>query len=294
MVTITASVGDGGANVRADVDAVRGLLLRHAQWLGQGTTLAASGAADTRLTEAIASFQRGACALASPDGRVDPGGFTLRRLNLRVIPPPRHRVFQAPPNRGGDTLGNPDYARAATALGCEAAAVKAVAEVEAGTIGEWLTDGRPTILYEKHIFRDRTSNAYSRTHPDLSGPYQPGTYGASTDQYPKLRRAAVLDEAAALESCSWGKFQIMGFNHVTTGHAAVADLVTDMNHSAGRQLDAFVAFIAADPNLLAAIRAKDWARFARAYNGPAYATNRYDAKMASAYARYAAAPALVP
>jgi hypothetical protein len=294
MAEITASVGDGGVNVQADVDAVRGLLLRHRRWIGRGTTLASAGPADAALTAAIRSFQLGACAYPAADGRVDPGGFTLRRLNLQVISPPRHPVFQAPPSRGGDTLSNADFARAAQALGCEAAAIKAVAEVEAGTIGAWFSDGRPTILYEKHIFRDQTRNAYSRTHPDLSGPYQPGTYGGSAAQYPKLRRAAVLDEDAALKSCSWGKFQIMGFNHVTTGHVTVVDFVRDMNHSSGRQLDAFVAFIAADADLASAIRAKDWARFARGYNGPAYRTNQYDTKMAAAYARYAASPALVP
>lgn len=64
-----------------------------------------------------------------------------------------------------------------------------------------------------------------------------------------------------------------------------------MNHSSGRQLDAFVA---ADANLASAIRAKDWARFARGHNGPAYRTNRYDTKMPAACAGYAARPALVP
>src|SRR5690606_7984441 len=45
--------------------------------------------------------------------------------------------------------------------------------------------------------------------------------------------------------------------------------------------------------LLQPLRRKDWARFARLYNGPGYAQNRYDEKLAQAYARHAgdAAPA---
>lgn len=85
-------------------------------------------------------------------------------------------------------------------------------------MSEWFSDGRPTILYEKHVFRDQTRNAHGRAHPDLSGPYEPGYPWRSAAQDPKLRRAAVLDGEAALKSCSRGKFQIMKFNHVTTGH----------------------------------------------------------------------------
>ena len=38
--------------------------------------------------------------------------------------------------------------------------------------------------------------------------------------------------------------------------------------------------------LAPALRRKDWANFARGYYGPGYAENRYDDKMASAYASF--------
>jgi len=37
-----------------------------------------------------------------------------------------------------------------------------------------------------------------------------------------------------------------------------------------------------------ALRKKDWATFARRYNGPGYAKNSYDTKLKSAYDRFAA------
>lgn len=38
--------------------------------------------------------------------------------------------------------------------------------------------------------------------------------------------------------------------------------------------------------LMPALRNRDWKAFARGYNGPAYRKNRYDSRMAEAYARY--------
>jgi hypothetical protein len=46
--------------------------------------------------------------------------------------------------------------------------------------------------------------------------------------------------------------------------------------------------------LAAALRRHDWHAFARGYNGPAYARNAYDAKMAEAYARHARSPFATP
>lgn len=38
--------------------------------------------------------------------------------------------------------------------------------------------------------------------------------------------------------------------------------------------------------MLPALQAKDWAEFARRYNGPAYKENRYDEKLAKAYQKF--------
>ena len=79
----------------------------------------------------------------------------------------------------------------------------------------------------------------------------------------------------------------MGFHWKLLGYASVQEFVNAMYHSEGAQLDAFVRFIKADAGLHRALRSKDWADFARRYNGPAYAKNQYDVKLAEAYKEFA-------
>ena len=38
--------------------------------------------------------------------------------------------------------------------------------------------------------------------------------------------------------------------------------------------------------MLVALQKKDWKAFARLYNGPAYAQNRYDEKLSTAYSSF--------
>lgn len=190
-----------------------------------------------------------------------------------------------------------DYARAAAALGVPVAAVKAVTDVESNGKG-FLPDGRPLILFERHIMRRQLVAAghamdavrYNLTDPNIVNS-KPGGYVGGAGEWDRLARAIEINRPAALESASWGLFQIMGFHWKLLGFASVQAFVNAMYMSEGAQLDAFVAFVKANPNLLRALRAKNWPDFARGYNGPAYANNRYDTKLAAAYARHSQAGA---
>jgi hypothetical protein len=191
----------------------------------------------------------------------------------------------------GAPITDADYAQAAQALGCEAAAIKAVAEVE--TRGAAFdASNRPTILYERHIFAKSTvpPGKFNAAYPDLSANtgYGPGGYGTMGQQYGKLARAFQLDPDAALKAPSWGKFQILGVNFRECGYATVAEFVKAMTTSEREHLLAFVKFVASSPARLQALRNKDWAGFALRYNGPEYAKFSYDKKMAAAYAKFAA------
>ncbi len=181
-------------------------------------------------------------------------------------------------------LGPADYQRAAAALGVDVATIRAVAEVESRGRG-FGPDGQPVILFERHVFDRRTSGRFRSKVPDLSHP-TPGGYGPSSMQHSRLQRAADLDRDAALQSASWGLFQIMGFNHRAAGHPTLQGFINAMYRGEGDQLDAVISFIKAHGSMVAALRAKDWATFARLYNGPAYAKNKYDTKLAAAYAKY--------
>ena len=191
------------------------------------------------------------------------------------------------------TLTNEDFARAAKALNVEEAAVRAVAEVEAAGQG-FIYDGRPAILYEAHIFHKETSGKHAgakdRRGVKLSSPaWDRSLYGATgAAQHNRYEDARKLDPDAANKACSWGLFQILGQNYKQCGFDDSQAFVDAMwTGGAGAHLDAFVAFVKAN-NLDGALRAKNWAAFARGYNGPSYAVNKYDVKMASAYARWKA------
>ena len=188
-------------------------------------------------------------------------------------------------------LTEQDFERAAKKLKCEVASIKAVAEVESRGNG-FYASGFPVILFERHIFRKYTNGRYNKSHPHLSGPA--GNYGAAgRNQIRKFNEAFALDPIAAMKSCSWGKFQIMGFNHAVCGYETVGEFVDAMKESEGKHLDAFVEFVIAN-KLAGHLRTKDWASFAKGYNGAGYQKNKYDTKMANAYKRHSVVKSTSP
>lgn len=177
-------------------------------------------------------------------------------------------------------LADADYARAAISLGCSVAAVRAVALVESK--GGFLPDKRPKILFERHIFHRQTGGRFSTARPMISNP-SPGGYRGGAAEYERLAEAIACDRTAALKSASWGAFQIMGFNHQLAGFPDVAAFVRAMVSGEAAHLSAFVSFVKKS-SLADELVRRDWAAFARGYNGPDYRINRYDEKLAEAYA----------
>jgi N-acetylmuramidase len=143
---------------------------------------------------------------------------------------------------------------------------------------------RPKILFEAHVFGRLTRHRWDEAHPNVSSPsWNRALYGADgARQYDRLAEAVALDRAAALQSASWGMFQILGLNYADSGFGSVEDFVTAMCTGEGAQLEAFAAFCRHN-GLDRALRARDWTRFALGYNGPGEAENDYDGKLAAAY-----------
>ncbi|MCT7316739.1 N-acetylmuramidase family protein [Ralstonia sp. CHL-2022] len=185
-----------------------------------------------------------------------------------------------------------DLQAAAEALDVPLAAVRAVNEVESLGNG-FLPDGRPVILFERHIMHrqlaraGKDADALARQFPNLVNPKR-GGYVGNAGEHMRLARAVQIDEDCALASASWGAFQIMGFHWNLLDYPSVQHFVASMRTSEAAQLDAFVRFVKADPTLLKALRARKWPTFARLYNGPAYEANLYDVKLARAFDRYQA------
>ena len=111
-------------------------------------------------------------------------------------------------------------------------------------------------------------------------------YGDSAKSYLRLVNAYRLNPEAALKSCSWGMFQIMGDEHRgACGVDDVNEFVKTMCLGEIGQLAMLGQFVQhkAGGKLLTAVRTKDWARIAYYYNGPGYEINSYDKKMENAY-----------
>ncbi len=277
---LTNCVGKNCANERNDVMRVQDLLIVGGFYNGK-----ADGLCGPRTLDAIIQFQK--TVLTNPDGRVDPGGATWRRLEACRSP------------QGGEEksetslfITEADYEEAAQTLGCEIAAIKAVAEVESAGAG-FLRDGRPRILFEGHWFHRNTDGVYSESHPTLSHPKQtnefysrgtPEQQGAG--ELKRLYQARELNSRAALLSCSVGKFQVMGFNYKLCGYESVEEFWDALASHEREQLRAFCAFVKAK-RLVKHLVHHDWAGFAAGYNGRGYKKFKYDSKIESAYAKFA-------
>src|SRR6267142_882387 len=114
-------------------------------------------------------------------------------------------------------LAPDDINKEARALGVEPAAIHAVCDVESAGSG-FLPDKRPVILFESHSFHTLTEGAYDDSDPGISTPSWVRNYGAGgAHQYDRLLEAVTLDRRAALQSASWGRFQVMGSNYSVCG-----------------------------------------------------------------------------
>lgn len=182
-----------------------------------------------------------------------------------------------------------DLQRAADDLGVPVAAVMAVNHVESR--GRGFLDDRPVILFERHIMYRRCTEygldveSLVKRYPAIVNPNR-GGYEGGACEHVRLDLARDIHPAAAIESASWGLFQIMGFHWQRLGYESAAAYAAAMRTTEAAHLAAFVQFIRTDPDLHRALLQRRWDKFARLYNGPAYAENLYDIKLERAAARF--------
>jgi hypothetical protein len=215
--------------------------------------------------------------------------------------------------KGGE-ISAENWTTTATELTCEEAVLKAISVVESGGNSSFWRlnkgDGAhiPAILFERHYFSRKTSGIYNETYPDVSWPvgYRkksklqtkdktmpfnkveiPDVYSDRVSSYLRLIEAYRLDPDAALKSCSWGKFQVMGDNFAACGALTLTAFVDAMCTSEYEQLRLLSGFIQRKPRLWTAVKTKDWKAIALNYNGPGYKTFSYDTKLKAAYEKFA-------
>ena len=181
--------------------------------------------------------------------------------------------------------------KTAESMGVEPAALRAVLTVESGVFG-FDKSKRPKALFERHKFyknlKDKPDVLLQAINAGLAYPkWGEKPYPKGSDAvYTEIEAACALDLNAALLSVSWGLGQIMGSNYKLAGCDSVQEMVEQAKESEVAQLKQMVNFIKAT-GLLDELQRKDWAAFAKGYNGPQYALNGYDTKLAEAYEKYA-------
>ncbi len=194
-------------------------------------------------------------------------------------------------------LSEQDLIDFATQYSLELAVVKAVNEIESSGKG-FLANGNPKILFEGHVFwrelKNRNidpNNLLNHNTKDIL--YKKWTkkyYKGGSKEYIRLEKAANLNNSsdvhdAAYCSASWGAFQIMGYHYKSLGYPSIDNFVSKMNIHEREHLKAFGKFLEIN-NLIIHLKNKNWARFARGYNGSGYKKNRYDEKLKKAYQKY--------
>lgn len=175
--------------------------------------------------------------------------------------------------------------------GVDVAALLAIAEVESGGKAFAFVAGRkePLIRFEGHYF-DRLISPAKRDVARRAGLASPKAGAVKNprtqaDRWKLLKKAMKLDRAAALQSVSWGIGRVMGSHWKALGYASPDDLVAEARTSVAGQVALMLRFIRTN-GLLNRLASRDWAGFARAYNGPAYRRNNFDKRMASAFERH--------
>ena len=179
-------------------------------------------------------------------------------------------------------ISEEDYKRAAQTLGCSVETIKAFAKVESRGKG-FNDDGTPVILFERHIFNRLLKKKGLSCDDKSICATNAGGYVGGKAEHSRLAKAVLVDRESALQSASWGAFQVMAFNWKACGYESLQSFINAAYRSESDHLDMFVGFIKSNSKLLQAIRNKDWATAARIYNGPGYKKNNYDVKLAQAY-----------
>lgn len=171
------------------------------------------------------------------------------------------------------------------------AVLAAIAQTESGSIVTTPVAGHdePLIRFEGHYFDKRLSTseqtkarAFKLSSPKVGGIANPAS---QTGRWQLLERAAQINRDAAYESTVWGMGQVMGAHWHWLGYPSVQALVDAVRASPAGQIELMTRFLLLS-NLRVAVNTHDWSKLAYVYNGPLYAKNQYDRKLAQAYALY--------
>ena len=110
--------------------------------------------------------------------------------------------------------------------------------------------------------------------------------GKSAKRIARITHARAIDENVANRSASWGLGQTMGFLADEQGFTDATEMVDHMTGSIPGQIDCMLRELTRK-KLIQPLNTRQYVQVAKVYNGPGYAQNSYDSKLADADRRWA-------
>lgn len=182
-------------------------------------------------------------------------------------------------------LSDEDFRIVAEELGVELAAIKAVVLIEAGKqMKGFYAPGVPVVNFDRSMYNRFRKTASGRASAEMLK-VPKGLSGYALREWTQLVNARKSNCNGANMGTFWGMFQIGGFNYKLCGCRDVDEFVRLMSDSELAQLELFAKFIT-NTGMLDDLRKKNWAGFARKYNGASYARRGYHTRMANAYKKF--------
>lgn len=185
-----------------------------------------------------------------------------------------------------------DYEMFGKLLGVDPNCLRAVQKVETGGKGGFEKNGRPQILFEGHVFWRELIKLgvdplkYKVGNENiLYKAWDKTKYKGGEKEWGRFEQATRINKSAAIKSASWGMFQIMGNNYALCGCTNIFTFYDLMCKDQFSQFMLGMEFLK-QSKLVPYLVKKDWAGFARGYNGASYAKNSYDKKLKSAFLSY--------
>lgn len=157
----------------------------------------------------------------------------------------------------------------ANEFGLEAKTIRAVIQVECAGSG-FMPNGDIKIQFEPHIFKRYTGHIIDNK------------VEIQSEEWAAYKEAKAINWEAALLSTSWGMGQVMGFNFKAAGYSSVHEMVADFKTGEKAQLKGMLNFIK-NNRIIDELQRKDWAGFAKIYNGAGYKQFNYDTRLKEAY-----------
>lgn len=234
----------------------------------------------TIIATAVAALIAGAAAAAFAPSDIDhaknPPALTATSSESRHTPPADSLTRYS-------SLSEEDFRIVADELKVEVAAIKTIVEIEAGKqMKGFYAPGVPVVNFDRSMYlRYRSKGGKA----DKNARIPKGLSGYALKEWTQLTNARHVNAKAADLGTFWGMFQIGGFNYSACGCKTIEEFVSRISYSEFEQLELFAKFISSG-GMLEDLRKKNWAGFARKYNGAGYAKRGYHTRMASAYEKY--------